>query len=251
MGAALRRRPPSPQARRTIVNKLRLFPLKSVFFPGATMNVHVFEERYRRLVRECLEDDDPFGIALLREGAEVGDSSYNPHSIGTEARILRCDPLPEGRYLLDVRGERRFSIVRLLAREPFLVAEVEYLAEPPPTAAAGELVARARAGLPGYVDLLAKMANVEVDLPEVPDDPVVASYVIAQTLQTNDAAKQRLLEVSRADERLRAELAVLQRATQALERIAAQRESAARGEPATSGERKDQERLFGVYFSPN
>ncbi|TAM87699.1 peptidase S16 [bacterium] len=233
------------------MNTLRLFPLGSVFFPGATMNIHVFEERYRRMVRECVEDDAPFGIALVREGTEVGDPSCNPHSIGTEARIMRCDPLPEGRFLLDVRGERRFSIVRLLAREPYLLAEVEYLAEPPPTAAAGELVARARAGLPAYVDLLAKMANVQLDMPDLPDDPVVASYVIAQTLQTNDAAKQRLLEVSRADERLRAELAVLQRATAALERIAAQRESAARGEPTTSGKRKDQERLFGVYFSPN
>lgn len=233
------------------MNTLRLFPLGSVFFPGAAMNVHVFEERYRRLVRECLEDDAPFGIALVREGAEVGDPACNPCSIGTEARIVRCDPLPEGRFLLDVRGERRFSIVRLLSREPYLLAEVEYLAEPPPTAAAGELVARARAGLPTYVDLLAKMANVQLEIPDLPDDPVVASYVIAQTLQTNDAAKQRLLEVSRADERLRAELAVLQRATAALERIAAQRESAARGEPAISGERKDQERLFGVYFSPN
>ncbi|MDE2573298.1 MAG: LON peptidase substrate-binding domain-containing protein [bacterium] len=233
------------------MDTLRLFPLGTVFFPGATMNIHVFEERFRRMVRECLEQDVPFGIALIREGGEAGDPAATPHSIGTEARIMRCDPLPEGRFLLDVRGERRFSIVRVVSREPYLLAEVEYLSEPPPTAAAGELVARARAGLPAYVDLLAKMANVELELPDLPDDPVSASYVIAQTLQTNDAAKQRLLEVSRADERLRAELAVLQRATAALERIAAQRESAARGESGGNGERKDQERLFGVYFSPN
>jgi len=232
------------------VDTLRLFPLGTVFFPGATMSIHVFEERYRRLVRECLEEDQPFGIALIREGREVGDLSCNPHSIGTAARIVRCDSLPEERLLLDVRGERRFSVVRVVSREPYLTAEIEYLSEPPPTAAAGELVARARAGLPAYVDLLAKMANVQLDVPDVPDDPVVASYVIAQALQTNDAAKQRLLEVSRADERLRAELAVLQRATAALERIAQQRESAARGD-GINGERKDQERLFGVYFSQN
>ena len=230
---------------------LRLFPLGTVFFPGATLNMHVFEKRYRVLVRECLEQDETFGIALVRDGGEVGDPSVEPHSIGTEARIVRCDALPEGRFLLDVHGERRFSITRVRSREPYLLAEVEYLAEPPPTAAAGELVARARAGLPAYVDLLARMANVELEIPELPDDPVIASYVVAQTLQTNDAAKQRLLEVSRADERLRAELAVLQRATAALERIAAQRESADRGETASDGERRDQERLFGVYFSPN
>lgn len=234
-----------------MVDTLRLLPLGTVFFPGAAMSIHVFEERYRCLTRECLEEDVPFGIALIRDGSEVGDPACSPHSIGTEARIMRCDTLPEGRYLLDVRGERRFSIVRLIAREPYLLAEVEYLVEPPPSAAAGELVARARAGLPAYVDLLAKMANVELAVPDVPDDPVVASYLIAQTLQTNDAAKQRLLEVSRADERLRAEIAVLQRATAALKRIAAQRESVERGEVSTSGERKDQERLFGVYFSHN
>src|SRR5712691_11117723 len=65
---------------------LPLFPLGSVLFPGALMPLHIFESRYRLLVRRCIQRKQSFGIVLIRSGSEVG-ASAEPHAIGTEARI--------------------------------------------------------------------------------------------------------------------------------------------------------------------
>src|SRR5581483_3931480 len=66
---------------------LRLFPLNTVLFPGAVLNLHVFEERYRRLIAECLDTGEAFGVVLLREGEEAGDPDAVPHDVGTTAEI--------------------------------------------------------------------------------------------------------------------------------------------------------------------
>ena len=62
--------------RRTLLSSrtmdLRLFPLQTVLFPGMRMPLHIFEERYRIMIRECIEEDAPFGVLLIKSGAEVG-----------------------------------------------------------------------------------------------------------------------------------------------------------------------------------
>ena len=66
---------------------LRLFPLNTVLFPGMRMPLHIFEERYRIMIRECIEEDAPFGVLLIKAGAEVGSGAV-PHDVGTVA--LQC-----------------------------------------------------------------------------------------------------------------------------------------------------------------
>src|SRR5438128_2047759 len=89
---------------------LRLFPLNTVLFPGMRMPLHIFEERYKIMVRECMEEDAPFGIVLIRSGVEVGGGAV-PHSLGTTARIMQVEYLDEGRLNLFAIGERRFRII--------------------------------------------------------------------------------------------------------------------------------------------
>ncbi|MEX0613350.1 MAG: LON peptidase substrate-binding domain-containing protein, partial [Pirellulales bacterium] len=60
---------------------LRLFPLQSVLFPGMRMPLHIFEDRYKTMIRDCIEDDAPFGVLLIRVGAEVGGAAV-PYGIG-------------------------------------------------------------------------------------------------------------------------------------------------------------------------
>ena len=67
--------------------RLRLFPLNTVLFPGAVLNLHVFEPRYKQLVSECLEEGAPFGVSLIREGDEAGDPAVSPYEVGTTAEI--------------------------------------------------------------------------------------------------------------------------------------------------------------------
>lgn len=105
--------------------RLRLFPLQVVLFPGMSLPLVVFEERYHVLVAECLEAREPFGVALIREGVEVGGPAV-PHAIGTTARIRSVQRLPDGRLALDSVGERRFRIVALHHDHPYLSATVEY-----------------------------------------------------------------------------------------------------------------------------
>jgi Lon protease-like protein len=104
------------------MERLRLFPLRTVLFPGMPLALQVFEERYRTLVAECLEHDKPFGVALIKDGPEVGGNA-RPHSMGTTARIRRVAPTRDGRLALEAVGERRFQTFDDLA---YLSAEVEY-----------------------------------------------------------------------------------------------------------------------------
>jgi uncharacterized protein len=107
------------------VSRLRLFPLRTVLFPGMELDLQVFEERYRVLVAECIEASEPFGVALIREGPEVGGDA-TPHPVGCTARIARLAPTRDGRLALKAVGERRFRITTLHHDQPYLSADVEY-----------------------------------------------------------------------------------------------------------------------------
>src|SRR5690242_16249509 len=110
--------------------ELPLFPLNTVLCPGIALPLHVFEDRYRAMVRHCLESSAPFGIVLIREGREVGTGAISFTGIGTIAEIRDAGSYDDGRYDLLVVGTRRFEIRRVLSgRRPYLVAEVDVLAE--------------------------------------------------------------------------------------------------------------------------
>ncbi|MCK9487017.1 MAG: LON peptidase substrate-binding domain-containing protein [Dehalococcoidia bacterium] len=109
-----------------MTERLRLFPLRTVLFPGMALSLQVFEERYRTLVAECLDSRAPFGVVLIREGNEVGGGPVVPHNIGATARLERVAPTRDGRLAVQVVGVRRFRILETLEGEPYLSARVEY-----------------------------------------------------------------------------------------------------------------------------
>ncbi len=110
--------------------ELPLFPLNTVLCPGIALPLHIFEERYRALVRHCLESSSPFGIVMIREGREVGTGAISFTGIGTVAEIRDAGRYEGGRYDLLVVGTKRFEIRRVLSgRRPYLVAEVDVLEE--------------------------------------------------------------------------------------------------------------------------
>lgn len=107
------------------MDRLRLFPLQTVLFPGMELPLQVFEDRYRTLVAECLETSEPFGVVLIREGAEVGGPAV-PHAVGCTARLVRVAPTRDGRLSVLAVGVRRFRVVQLYDDRPYLSADVEY-----------------------------------------------------------------------------------------------------------------------------
>src|SRR5258706_4756185 len=108
---------------------LPLFPLTTVLFPEMLLPLHIFEPRYRLLVRRCMDEDRPFGVVLIRSGQEVG-ATAEPHGIGTEAKIMAFSPLSDGRSYIVVRGGRRFAVEQTISDTgPYLRGRIRYLAE--------------------------------------------------------------------------------------------------------------------------
>jgi len=108
------------------MSTLRLFLLHTVLLPGMDLPLNVFEARYRRLVSECLESNEPFGVALIREGFEVGDDSAEAYPVGCTARIVTATPSGGGRLMLATRGEQRFRILEMHRDHSYPSATVEY-----------------------------------------------------------------------------------------------------------------------------
>jgi uncharacterized protein len=235
--------------------RLRLFPLNAVLFPGAALNLHIFEARYKQMISECLETGEGFGVALIADGAEAGDPNVTPHDIGSIAEIIDVQPLPFGRFYVSTVGRERFRITEIVSREPYLTVEAELLADDAPVddEDIDVLSARVRELFAEYLELLLEFSGQET-IADVPDDAQDASYVIGDTLQIAEAFKQRLLELDTAEERLVAERdfleGLLPRLRRLLERRRQEREASAdRGEELAV--RSHQEKFFGKHFSLN
>src|SRR6266853_1418157 len=136
--------------------ELPLFPLNTVLCPGIALPLHVFEDRYRALVRHFLATAAPFGVVLIREGREVGKGAISFTGTGTIAEIRDADRHDDGRFDLLVVGTRRFGIRHVLdGRKPYLVADVEILDETvDDPAIAQELATRATRHFVTYLELL-------------------------------------------------------------------------------------------------
>jgi len=114
--------------------ELALFPLQTVLFPGGPLGLRVFEPRYLDMVGRCLKEQGRFGVVLLLEGAEAG-SAVTVAAIGTSARIVDFDTLPDGLLGITCLGEQRFRVLRRWQQEDGLyLAEVEYLPPEDPSA---------------------------------------------------------------------------------------------------------------------
>ncbi|HEY0615115.1 MAG TPA: LON peptidase substrate-binding domain-containing protein [Candidatus Elarobacter sp.] len=235
--------------------RLRLFPLNAVLFPGAVLNLHVFEERYRRMIAECLDANEAFGVVLIREGQEAGDPDVMPHEVGTTAEISEVTPLPAGRYYISTTGGRRFRIVRIVSRDPYLTAEVKYIDDDgdDADARASDLTHRVLREFREYAKLLVAFSG-NANQVEIPHDPVDASYVVGDALQVADALKQRLLELRTAEARLAAELGFLRRLLPQLRSLLERKkkqENVVRDDAPGGEFRAHQEGFFGKHFSMN
>ncbi|HEV2248953.1 MAG TPA: LON peptidase substrate-binding domain-containing protein [Candidatus Limnocylindria bacterium] len=193
---------------------LPLFPLGSVLFPGMLLPLHIFEPRYRLLLQRVVQNDEPFGIVLIKAGPEVGGPA-EPHRIGTTARVVGSTPLPGGRSFIIVRGERRFEIGSIDAdSEPYRVATVRYLDEDDgaDAAALADIAADSFGQYLTGIMSTSNDARTEVPLAELRDGtPAEVAYRIAGGLGIDAAERQRLLETERTAPRLEAIIGLLGR----------------------------------------
>ena len=199
--------------------RLDLFPLHTVLFPQMQLPLHIFEARYRVMIRACIDEERPFGVALIRSGEEVGGPA-EPHAVGTTARITRHEALPDGRMNIKAVGEERFRIDEMEQREPHLMASVTLDAMPvtdPREMAA--LAASVRGDYRKALRLTLELQGAYGTHEELPRDPERFAYFIAAALP---ATGQHAPALAR----------IIERRSAARERGQAHAPAAARPEPA-------------------
>lgn len=195
-----------------MTERLPLFPLGTVLFPGLQLPLHIFEERYQALVRDliALPEGIPrrFGVVTLREGREVGaDGALALYGVGCTAEIESIEPYADGRYDLVTTGLLRFEVRSLdSVSEPYLVADIEFLDEP--DGALEDIAVLVSDAFDDYRDRLGAGGPAAAALP---DDPLVLSYLVAAATVLELTDKQRLLAAPDTSSRLRAELDFLRR----------------------------------------
>nr|QLJ97209.1 LON peptidase substrate-binding domain-containing protein [Micromonospora carbonacea] len=215
--------------------RLPVFPLGTVLFPGLVLPLHIFEERYRALVRHLvgLPEGAPreFGVVAIRAGWEVAPGApgrpvpsvgdVTLHEVGCTAELRQVTELSDGGYDIVTVGRRRFRIADLdVGAEPYLTAEVEWLPEPDgPDEGADLLAARVISVFRQYLGLI--RPGPEDISEQLPEDPTVLSHLVAATAMLTVDDRQRLLAVDDTAARLRAELRLLNREVALLRQVRA------------------------------
>lgn len=191
--------------------EIPLFPLGTVLFPHMPLALHVFEERYRRMLQDCRDAGTSFGVVAIQEGSEVGRGAV-PYRVGTLARIRHAQQLADGRSQLLVVGASRFWIDSLSHARPYLVGTIHYLQDVAASPDDAETLARAlTVQFRRYLAGMVSATGAKDDELEIPDEPELLSYTVAASLQVETARRQELLEINTTEDRLRNCMALLRR----------------------------------------
>jgi len=196
---------------------LPLFPLGTVLYPGLLLPLYIFEERYRQLVRDLLTGSEPgrFGVIAIRRGRETGvDGVCALYEVGCIAALRQVREHPDGRFDLVTAGTQRFRLVSLEHGRPYLQGAVDLLAEDTgDEAAAGAAVRTVQRAFHDYLVTLAARGTGEVSVPDLPDQPIALSYLVAASMVVDLPDRQALLAEPDALRRLQAERELLGRET--------------------------------------
>jgi Lon protease-like protein len=195
-----------------VAELLPIFPLGMVAFPGMAVPLHVFEERYRDLVRHLLEVPDPaerlFGIVAIREGWEVSGPSRSSgarslYRTGCVVQLTTHEEYADGRFDIAAVGRHRMRVVETDGGATYLRARVEPLHTPPDRSPAAAVeAARTLSVFERYRAAVGALRGGEVMAGGLPRDPELLSYVLAATCSLTLPERQQLLESPTAPERL-------------------------------------------------
>jgi uncharacterized protein len=194
---------------------LPLFPLGAVLYPGMLLPLHIFEERYRRLVRDLLAGPEPrrFGVIAIRKGRETGvEGVHSLYEIGCTATLRRVEEYEDGRFDLVTVGTQRFRLLGLDQSLPYLQGTIEPLADDEvDLTAAVPVVHAVQTAFRTYLDALTESGGATVRVEDLPDEPVLLSFLVAAAVVIDLPERQSLLTEPDTLRRLNAERALLSR----------------------------------------
>jgi Lon protease-like protein len=185
------------------VESFPLFPLGIVLLPGEVVPLHIFEERYKLMIGECLDSDGEFGIVWL--------SDSGLRDIGCTARVTQVlDRFDDGRMNILVTGGQPFGLVRKIEELPYPAGDIELLGLGA-GAADPELLSEARER---YADLVERVTD---ERPAADTLGELDAFGMAGTIEFEPRSKQELLEIGSENDRLKAVAALFRRTVKRLD----------------------------------
>ncbi len=197
--------------------EIPLFPLHNlVLFPGVSVPLHIFEERYKLMINACIDNDEAFGLVLLRAGADE-EREETIHRVGVTARVVNVERLDDGRLNILAEGESRFRILRITGQLPYWKASVSFLEDVGSAASVEPLYETVSTLYRKVFELGAKLGLSEESDVTLPDSPADLSYMIGYVLDIESEEKQKLLEMTTVGERFHVLVLHLKEAIEKLE----------------------------------
>jgi Lon protease-like protein len=188
------------------LSEIPLFPLNVVLMPGTSLPLHIFEERYKQMVNECLDSETEFGMVLADEDGTRG--------VGCTARIVELvQRFEDGRMVILVEGSRRFKLNNIMTGKPYYVGDVDYL-EDGPDDEVSSLAEECVALLERVVEA-ATEGSVDIEI-EPPYRNL--SFAIAGRIEFDLETRQQILELPTEKGRLEKVKELLAEAADRLER---------------------------------
>jgi Lon protease-like protein len=180
--------------------RLGLFPLNVVLFPGTPLPLHIFEPRYRQLLKDCLGGSRKFGLTPPGGTGEAPE----PGTVGCVAEVRANEQLPDGRSNVMVVGGTRFIVREVVpGAAPYHVGVVEEFDELPGTLPSTEQLDELRTLFLRYFGTLRQLSDADpADEPALPNGPVALSFAIAAAIECDVTLKQRLLATRSTEERV-------------------------------------------------
>jgi Lon protease-like protein len=172
--------------------QIPLFPLHTVLAPGIALPLHVFEERYRLMIKHCLDASSPFGVVLIREGSEVAPRDGTTQElaiagVGTFAEIREANRYADGRWDVLAVGTSRFVVREVhTTAEPYLVADVDPYPDEPPDADRDAVEALAGRVTRRFVDYLRLLQPRDGETAE----PIDVQMEVETEVEEDDAAPE-------------------------------------------------------------
>jgi Lon protease-like protein len=190
------------------MSDIPLFPLNVVLMPGAPLPLHIFEDRYKQMIDECLEADSEFGMVLADE--------EGTRDVGCTARIVELvERYDDGRMLILVEGEKRFKLNNVLSeKKPYYVGEIEYIEEGEPEEDISKLAEECVSLLERVVEAATEgSVGIEIEPPYRN-----LSFAIAGRIEFEIETRQQILELTSEKERLEKVRELLSAAAEKLEK---------------------------------
>jgi Lon protease-like protein len=174
-----------------------------LLFPGATLPLHIFEERYKRMVHDCLQGDRLLGLFLLQKGWDEEGATPTPYDVGGMGRITRAARYPNGSMDILLSGLARVHVLRYVQRKPYLIAEIEMWPDEPDDSEGVEALTRRMVGL--FERYVVAKAGAEHELLKnlkLLASPIDLLHLVVTNMPLDVHQKQEILDLRPIDERI-------------------------------------------------